>query len=65
MIKTYPANNEIRQKMQMNGVSIWEIARALNLSELTIYRWFRADLTPDRQRMVEEALNAIIEGRRV
>lgn len=64
MIKTYPANNEIRQAMQLNGVSIWEIARALDLSEHTVYRWLRVELSPDRRRMFDEALNAIIEGRR-
>ena len=63
MIKAYPANNEIRQKMQLNGISLWEVAHELEISEPTLFRWLRFELNPERKAMIENAITAILAGR--
>lgn len=63
MYKTYTANADIRRKMQMNGVTMWEIAHKMGIAEATIFRWFRTELAGSKREQIENAINEIIEWR--
>lgn len=53
------ANIEIRQKMKANFIPQWKIADFLGISEMTLMRWLRKELTEDKRIKVEQAINAL------
>lgn len=53
------ANLETREKAKKAGVKLWQIAERLGISEPTIVRWLRVPLSPEREKMVVDAINAI------
>lgn len=53
------ANLEIREMAKNVGVKLWQIAERLGISEPTIVRWLRVPLSPEREKMVIEAIQAI------
>lgn len=42
-------NREIRQAAKENSVYLWEIAKALGISEPTITRWLRSELSKEKE----------------
>lgn len=58
------ANQAVRETAKRNGVKHWQIAERLGISEPTIMRWLRVPLSPDREKAIMEAIEAIAkEGR--
>lgn len=55
------ANNSIREMAKKNHVHLWEIAVDLGVSEPTITRWLRTELSEDRKKMVVDAIKRISE----
>lgn len=45
-------NISIRVAAKMAGVSLWRVARALGVSEPTLYRWLREPLQKDREEKI-------------
>lgn len=43
------ANLIIREELKARGVRHWELAAALGVSEQTLVRWLRFELSEDRQ----------------
>ena len=43
------ANKIIRDELKARGVRHWELAAALGISEQTLVRWLRFELSEDRQ----------------
>ena len=43
------ANKIIREELKARGVRHWELAAALGISEQTLVRWLRFELSEDRQ----------------
>ena len=43
------ANKIIRDELKARGVRHWELAAALGVSEQTLVRWLRFELSEDRQ----------------
>ena len=43
------ANKIIRDELKTRGVRQWELAAALGISEQTLVRWLRFELSEDRQ----------------
>ena len=43
------ANLIIREELKARGVRHWELAAALGISEQTLVRWLRFELSEDRQ----------------
>ena len=52
-------NHVIREAARKNGVKHWQIAMRLGISEQTIMRWLRAPLSPDKEKAILEAIEAI------
>lgn len=58
------ANNTIREAAKRKGVKHWQIAEHLGISEPTIMRWLRVPLSPEKEKAVMEAIEALAkEGR--
>ncbi len=54
-------NNNIRIEARTRGVSLWQIAQKLNISETTLVRWLRYDLEPERLEAIMTAIDTIAE----
>lgn len=53
------ANQVIRETAKRKGVKHWQIAEYLGISEPTIMRWLRVPLSPEREKAVMEAIEAL------
>ena len=53
-------NEQIREKIRETGVKQWQVAKRLGVSESTLIRWLRDDLSQERKTAI---LNAIEEVR--
>lgn len=53
------ANQKIRESANRKGVKHWQIAEYLGISEQTIMRWLRAPLSPEREKNVMDAIDAL------
>ena len=54
-MKTRP-NQEIRDALKLYGLTQWDLCKALELSEMTLYRRLRDELPEDQK---QEYMNAI------
>lgn len=50
-------NLDIRIMAKSNGIYLWQIANYLGISEATLCRWLRFDITPDRRSQIEDAIS--------
>ncbi len=53
------ANQNIRDYAAKKGVYFWEIAMKLGISEPTITRWMRVELSADKRREIEQVISDI------
>lgn len=49
-------NQRVRKAARAAGIPIWKIAVRIGVCEQTLIRWLRVPLTPDREKMVMEAI---------
>lgn len=52
-------NLDVRTYAKEKGVYLYEVAEALNISEPTIMRWLRAELTDERKAAIIEAIDRV------
>ena len=57
------ANADIRKAAKEAGVSLWEIADALNISEPTVTRLLRRELADDRKQELLYTIASIAEAK--
>ena len=57
------ANERIRKELKKDGVYLWEVAQALNVSEATITRKMRSELSAQDKRAFEDAIRTIRKGK--
>ena len=55
-------NESIREEMQKNGVAQWQVADELGISEGTLSRKMRYELTPEDKRRVLKAIAKVGEA---
>ena len=53
------ANQTIRDVAKRKGIKHWQIAEYLGISEPTIVRWLRVNLSPERKKAILDAIEAI------
>ncbi|MBQ6336555.1 MAG: hypothetical protein IJI50_04905 [Ruminococcus sp.] len=53
------SNSTIRAYAKEQGVFLWEIANAMNVSEPTITRWLRVSLDPEREKSLYNAIDRV------
>lgn len=57
------ANDAIRDFARKNGITLWQIAVKLGISEATITRWLRVPLSEEREKLLFEAAHQIAAER--
>lgn len=55
------ANSALRLKMKRGGIYYWMLADELGVAESTLIRWLRTDLTGDRKKQVNDAVDMLID----
>lgn len=50
---------DVRTYAKEKGVYLYEVAEVLNISEPTIMRWLRAELTDERKAAIIEAIDRV------
>lgn len=56
-IITSKANQEVREALHNKGMKQWELADMLGMSEFTLTRWLRKELTEDKKELLLKAIN--------
>lgn len=58
-------NDSLRKRLLIEQIPQWRIATELNICEATVQRWLRVPLSPDKEKLINSAIDAIIEKRGV
>ena len=56
-------NADINERLLTHHIYRWQLAEAMGVSEYTICRWMRHELSPERRTAALEAIERIIQGR--
>jgi transcriptional regulator with XRE-family HTH domain len=56
------ANKNIRTILKLKNITMWQLAKQIGISEPTITRWFRTELTPERYEKVTSAIQELSGG---
>lgn len=60
----YQNNNVIRNAMKRGNISQWQLADEIGVSESTIGKWFRYELTGEKHSIVVDGLNRILSRKK-
>ena len=52
---------QIKEQAKAAGIYLWQIAKAAGISEPTLTRWLRDELTLEREQRLMEAIKNILE----
>ena len=58
------ANEYIRKALRINNIKQWQIAEVAGISEVTLCRWMRRELSESQRAEVMSALITIIDERK-
>lgn len=50
-------NSEFRRLCKKHGIPLWRIAQKANVSEQTLIRWLREELTDERYKMLMDIID--------
>ncbi len=53
-------NKEIREMAKKNGIPLWKIAYKAGISEATIIRWLRFELSEEKRQMFLDIIADIV-----
>ena len=51
-------NQEVRKEMRVQDITLWQVAATLGVHEVTLSRWLRVQLTPEKRERVLAAIEA-------
>ncbi len=54
-------NLELRAEMKAGQVKQWEVAEYMGISEFTLSRWLRKELTVEGKAQIKQAIDQIVE----
>ena len=52
-------NEDLRNEFRISNVKQWEVADALGISEMTMVKWLRKELSPDKKAMIRDGIAAV------
>lgn len=58
------ANRQIKEHARKTGVRLWQIAEVLEVSEATMSRMMRKELTPEKRQKIMQIIDQLSEGTR-
>ena len=61
----HESNDSIRTRLRAEQITLWQLADQINVSEMTINRWFRHSLTDAQYEKVQTAIREIITDRAI
>ena len=53
------SNQDIKQLIKSKRIFIYEIADEIGITEFSLHRWFRHDLTDEQRQKVLDAISAL------
>lgn len=56
------ANEKIRQVVKDNGMFLWQLSDVLGVSEATVTRWMRREMSDAKQADIIEKINQYRKG---
>ncbi|MBQ6676380.1 MAG: hypothetical protein IJM75_09635 [Ruminococcus sp.] len=59
------ANKIVRDELKVRGVRHWELAHELGISEQTLVRWLRFELSEDKQLDMLEKIEEIAKRKEI
>ena len=54
-------NTDIKELAYIKRVRMWELAKALNISDSTLTRWLRDELSEDKKKQIKTAIGIIAD----
>lgn len=60
MITRTRANQDIRDMLKDNGLTQWDLCKALGIGETTLYRRLRDELPEDQKQEYKKAIDMLI-----
>jgi len=49
-------NKTIRERIKSSGLRFWQVAEKCGVCEMTLTRWLRKDLSPERESIINRAI---------
>lgn len=59
-MRSNTSNNDLKTLFKLNGLSYWEVADHIGISESTLIRWLRKELPAEKKNLLEKAVSEII-----
>ena len=56
-------NQDIRKELARNGIPLWLIGKAFGVSEGTMVRWMREEMTDTKKAEIREVIKQLITER--
>jgi hypothetical protein len=56
-------NMDLRNEFRIADVRQWQVAGALGVSEMTLLKWLRFELSEEKKNRVREAIEKIVQSR--
>lgn len=53
------SNAKLKQAIKSARLKQWEVAQQVGVSEMTLIRWFRTEMTEERKERVYKAIEAL------
>ena len=48
--------SDIRELLRKSNMKQWEVAERLNVSESTLIRWLRGEVSPDKEKQIKQII---------
>ena len=55
-------NEDLREEIRIANVRQWEVADAIGISEMTMVKWLRKELSEDTKAMVRDGIAKVAES---
>ena len=52
-------NEDIRNEIRIANVKQWEVADAIGISEMTMVKWLRKELSPDKKELIRKGISEV------
>ena len=56
-------NKDLKDAFRVAGIRQWEVAEAMGVSEMTLVKWMRVELTEDKRQRILAALEQLKNSR--
>lgn len=55
-------NKNVKKLIRSHGLKQWQVADAIGVSESTLCVWLRHELSPERLRLIQDAISTLSKG---